>query len=66
MFNSIGLPGLALIAFVVLVLFGRGRIGAFMGDVGKGITSFRRGLRDDEGSSLSAAPTENGQHETRV
>jgi sec-independent protein translocase protein TatA len=66
MFNSIGLPGLALIAFVVLVLFGRGRIGALMGDVGKGITSFRRGLRDDDGPGLSATPTEKGQHETRV
>ena len=47
MLNSIGLPGLILIAFVVLVLFGRGRVGALMADAGRGITAFRRGLRDE-------------------
>lgn len=35
-----------IIAIVVLVLFGRGKISALMGDVGKGITSFRKGLKD--------------------
>jgi sec-independent protein translocase protein TatA len=47
MLNNIGLPGLLLIAVVVLVLFGRGKISSMMGEVGKGITSFRRGM--DEG-----------------
>ena len=30
----------------VLVFGGRGRISSIMGDVGKGITSFRKGLKD--------------------
>lgn len=47
MLNNIGLPGLLLIAVVVLVLFGRGKISSLMGEVGKGITSFKRGV--DEG-----------------
>ncbi len=47
MLNNIGLPGLLLIAVVVLVLFGRGKISSLMGEVGKGITSFRKGI--DEG-----------------
>ena len=38
--GNIGLPGLLLIAVVVLVLFGRGKISSLMGEVGKGITSF--------------------------
>ena len=38
MLNNIGLPGLLLIAVVVLVLFGRGKISSLMGEVGKGIT----------------------------
>jgi sec-independent protein translocase protein TatA len=46
MLNNIGLPGLLLIAVVVLVLFGRGKISSLMGEVGKGITSFKRGLEE--------------------
>ena len=46
MLNNIGLPGLLLIAVVVLVLFGRGKISSLMGEVGKGITAFKRGVTD--------------------
>jgi len=46
MLNNIGLPGLLLIAIVVLVLFGRGKISQMMGEVGKGITAFKRGVDD--------------------
>ena len=46
MLNNIGRPGLLLIAIVVLVLFGRGKISSLMGEVGKGITSFKRGIDD--------------------
>ena len=48
MFNNIGLPGLLLIAVVVLVLFGRGKISSLMGEVGKGITAFKRGVDDSK------------------
>ena len=44
--GNIGLPGLLLIAVVVLVLFGRGKISALMGEVGKGITAFKKGVDD--------------------
>lgn len=47
MLNNIGLPGLLLIAVVVLVLFGRGKISSLMGEVGKGITAFKRGVKDE-------------------
>lgn len=46
MLNNIGPAGLLLIVLVVMVLFGRGRIASFMGELGGGISSFRRGLRD--------------------
>ena len=46
MLNNIGLPGILLIAVVVLVLFGRGKISSLMGEVGKGITSFKKGVND--------------------
>jgi sec-independent protein translocase protein TatA len=46
MLNNIGLPGLLLIAVVVLVLFGKGKVSALMGEVGKGITAFKKGVND--------------------
>lgn len=52
MLNNIGLPGLLLIAVVVLVLFGRGKISSLMGEVGKGITSFKKGINEGEKEQL--------------
>ena len=46
MFNQIGLPGIILIAVVVLILFGGGKISSLMGEVGKGITSFKKGISE--------------------
>ena len=34
------------IAVVLLVLFGRGKISSMMGEMGKGITAFKKGLDD--------------------
>ncbi|ABV93085.1 Sec-independent translocation protein mttA/Hcf106 [Dinoroseobacter shibae DFL 12 = DSM 16493] len=48
MLNNIGLPGLLLIAIVVLVLFGRGKISSLMGEVGKGITAFKKGVNESK------------------
>lgn len=57
MLNNIGPAGLLLIAIVVLVLFGRGKIAGLMGEVGKGITSFKRGIKEgtDEIENASRA-----------
>ena len=46
MLQNIGLPGLLLIAVVVLVLFGRGKVSSLMGEVGKGISSFKKGVKE--------------------
>ena len=46
MLNNIGSPGLLLIAVVILVLFGRGKVSSLMGEVGKGITAFKKGVKD--------------------
>ena len=35
-----------LIAIVVLVLFGRGKIASMMGEFGKGITAFKKGVSE--------------------
>ena len=58
MLNNIGPTGLLLIAIVVLVLFGRGKVAGLMGEVGKGITSFKRGLNEGKAEiENAAAPT---------
>lgn len=44
---GLSLPHLAILALVVLVLFGRGRISEMMGDFGKGIKSFKQGMTDE-------------------
>ena len=35
------------VVVLVILLFGRGRISSLMGDIASGITSFRKGLRED-------------------
>ncbi len=44
---GLSLPHLLIVALVVLVLFGRGRISEMMGDFGKGIKSFKEGMADE-------------------
>lgn len=55
---SLGPWQLIIIAIVILVLFGRGRISEMMGDFGKGINSFKKGMNEDEKSdSASGKPS---------
>ena len=58
MLNNIGPMGMILIAVVVLVLFGRGKISSMMGDVGKGITAFKKGVDDGKKEIEQAAAEE--------
>lgn len=55
MLNNIGIPGLLLIAVVVLVLFGKGKVSSLMGEVGKGINSFKKGIKEEQDEIDSAA-----------
>ena len=44
-----GMWQIILVVLLALVLFGgRGKISSLMGDVAKGITSFRKGLKDED------------------
>ena len=38
---------IAIVVVLVVLLFGRGKISSLMGDVAKGIKSFKKGLSDD-------------------
>jgi len=45
---SISFWQVAIVVALVVLLFGRGKISELMGDVAKGITSFKKGLREDD------------------
>jgi sec-independent protein translocase protein TatA len=69
---SLGPWQLIIIALVILVLFGRGRISEMMGDFGKGIKSFKQGMTDEEAASVTPAkriegpPSDAGRTEAQV
>ena len=44
---SIGFWQIAIVVILVVLLFGRGKISSLMGDVAKGIKSFKKGMAND-------------------
>ena len=42
--------GIIIIAILVVILFGKGKISSIMGDLAKGIKSFKKGMSDDNTS----------------
>lgn len=67
MFGQVGIWQILILAIVVLVLFGRGRISEMMGDFGKGIKSFKEGMSEDSSSSSDkpAARIEGPAHDAK-
>ena len=41
------LTQIAVVVILVVLLFGRGKISSLMGDLAKGIKSFKKGMSDD-------------------
>jgi len=54
---SIGFWQIAVVVVLVVLLFGRGKISSLMGDVAKGIKSFKKGMSDP--SDNTSAPSDN-------
>ena len=64
---SIGFWQIAIVVVLVVLLFGRGKISSLMGDVAKGIKSFKKGMSDNPnqtGSISSSEETSNTSEET--
>jgi sec-independent protein translocase protein TatA len=56
--GGLSLPHLLLLGVVVLILFGgKGKISEIMGDVAKGIKSFKKGMSDDD-ATVPPPPTQ--------
>jgi|TARA_B110000438_G_C15728481_1_gene613157 sec-independent protein translocase protein TatA len=59
---SIGFWQIAVVAVLVVLLFGRGKISDLMGDVAKGIKSFKKGMSDNPDSSNKDSDNNNNQN----
>ncbi len=61
---SIGFWQIAIVVVLVVLLFGRGKISSLMGDVAKGIKSFKKGMNDPaQDQSNSDSPQNNSNEE---
>ena len=60
--GALSLPHLIILALVVLILFGRGRISEMMGDFGKGIKSFKQGMTEGADTPVVQPPAQIQQH----
>ena len=59
---SIGIWQIVLILVIILIIFGAGKLPRVMGDVAKGIKSFKSGMK--EGEQAQASATENASSES--
>ena len=49
--GNIGWTGIIIIAILIVILFGKGKISSIMGDLAKGIKSIKKGMSDDTTSN---------------
>ncbi|WP_088342753.1 MULTISPECIES: twin-arginine translocase TatA/TatE family subunit [Rhodomicrobium] len=53
---GLSFPHLLILLLVVILLFGRGKISDLMGDLAKGIKSFKKGIADEDEPQTPAKP----------
>ena len=59
---SIGFWQIAIVVVLVVLLFGRGKISDLMGDVAKGIKSFKKGISENSDSSNKDSEDKNNSN----
>ena len=65
---SIGFWQIAIVVVLVVLLFGRGKISSLMGDVAKGIKSFKKGMSDrpDQTGSIASSSEETSKSSEEI
>ena len=64
--GNIGWTGIIIIAILVVILIGKGKISSIMGDLAKGIKSFKKGMSDDNsGKNDSSSDSDNSNSENK-
>ena len=61
---SIGFWQIAIVVILIVLLFGRGKISDLMGDVAKGIKSFKKGMSENPLENPSENPDANNKNST--
>ena len=61
---SIGFWQIAIVVVLVVLLFGRGKISDLMGDVAKGIKSFKKGMKDPTQDQTESTTSEDKSTES--
>jgi sec-independent protein translocase protein TatA len=61
---SIGIWQIVIVVALVVLLFGRGKISELMGDVAKGIKSFKKGMSSEEEIELKDTSKDNNKSES--
>ena len=56
--GNIGWTGIIIIAVLIVILFGKGKISSIMGDLAKGIKSFKKGMSDDDSNPQNKTENE--------
>lgn len=51
--GSFSLPHILILAIVAILLLGGGRFSSMMGDVAKGVKSFKKGMSDDDEDTVA-------------
>ena len=54
---------IAVVVVLVVLLFGRGKISGLMGDLAKGIKSFKKGMSSDDSNQKKIQPSEEKKSE---
>ena len=55
---------IAIVVVLVVLLFGRGKISSLMGDVAKGIKSFKKGMSSDSSDSKDQSKNDQSKSDT--
>jgi sec-independent protein translocase protein TatA len=63
---SIGIWQVVLILLIVLILFGAGKLPRVMGDVAKGVKTFKAGMKDDDEDDKRALTSDAADRPVRV
>lgn len=59
MFGSLGTPELLIVLAIVLLVFGVGRIGKLGSELGKGVSAFRKGVKEGQAEETKDKEDEN-------
>ncbi|QNE30534.1 Sec-independent protein translocase TatA [Sphingomonas sp. NBWT7] len=56
--GSFSLPHILILAIVAILLLGGGRFSSMMGDVAKGVKSFKKGMSEDDDDVVAGKPAQ--------